>query len=141
MQDLIEASGSEEGPPWAWWLNFMPCRELPWQDRQDFEKHNWPVAFKKAHPLLMRIEGGLPYRHANREELSFFSLLLSGLAYATPQLAEGAPVEMNFNFTDGSGEVRFWIVPLTEQLEDRLLADDDAPDTPDEEHPRILRPR
>ena len=139
--DLIDASRGRESPSSGWWLGFMPRQELPWQDRQDFEQHNWPVAFKKAHPLLVRLEGGFPYRHANREELHFFSLLLLGIAQARPQLAEGAPVEMNFKFTDGSGEVRFWIVPLTEQMEDMLLGDD-APAAPDEgDPPIILRPR
>lgn len=111
---LEELIGSGRPPYSAWELSFLPRRDLPWEDQRDFERHDWPVAFKKAHPLLVRIARDLPLRHANRDELLFFTFVLLGIAHAAPQLAEGEPVDMNFR--GGLGEARFWIVPYSEKL-------------------------
>lgn len=99
-------------PRHGWWLNFLPRNKLPWQDQQDFAQHGWPVAFKKAHPLLVRLYENIPFRHARRDELRFFTFLLLALAHATPKLATGETVDMKVR--GGLGEAHFRLRPMND---------------------------
>ncbi len=85
----------EQALPTGWWgLTFQPARDLPADDARLFAEHGWPVAFKKAHPMLIWMRRLDAVRHAHAEELPFFTQLMPVVATSIRELAAGKTVRL-----------------------------------------------
>lgn len=81
----------------TWLLSFDSPRHLSWTDQQDFARHFWPVAFKKAHPSLTYLVGALPIRRPTADELAYFELAVGALAECAQLLSMGKSVKVQRN--------------------------------------------